>query len=450
MAEIPGLLTLTSQNSKGGFTIEDAPTDADLNSCVHCGLCLPACPTYGLTGLETESPRGRIFLIKALADGQIEVGDAFEQHINFCLDCRACETACPSGVHYGVLLEAAREELNIQQPARGLAGIIRSLVFRQIFPYPGRLNALAALLRIYQTFGLETLVRRSGLLSLLPQRLQDMESLLPNLRDGGGTFRRPEGGNIPARGEHVGKVALFTGCIVRAGFANTHHATIRVLTRNGWQVEVPDGQVCCAALHIHSGDREFGREMAKRNILAFEVSDADLIVANAAGCGSQLKEYGELLLNDAEWGERAARFSARVRDVTELLAMRPLRGPMAPLGEKMTYQEPCHLAHGQQIKEQPRDLLKQIPELELVEMRDADRCCGSAGIYNIMQPETATALLDEKMANIVATGALLCATANIGCYVQLQAGARRSVWKGRLGHVVEWLDESYRRAASEF
>lgn len=430
--------------------IPDAPTDADLARCVHCGLCNSHCPTYRLTGLETESPRGRLFLIRQLVEGKQKVSAPFLEHIGLCLDCRNCETVCPSGVRFGHLLEAVRGEI----VARGQLGqferAARWLILKKIWLHPASVNAIVALFAIYQRIGLQRLLRALGIKHL--GRLGEMEALLPATR----TLRAfdPHPVPFPQREREKRRAALFTGCIMRAGFADLHSATIRVLERNGWRVEVPGRQVCCAAIHVHAGERETAKEMARKNVNAFTITPAlslsgrgrdDAIIVNAAGCGAMLKEYGDLLRDDPAYAQRAKEFSERVMDVSEALTQSPLREPTRSLRVRVrvTYQEPCHLAHAQRIKKQPRDVLRQIPGVELVEMKASDRCCGSAGIYNILHPEIANQLIDEKMANIAATGAEVVVTANIGCLLQLEYGKARAGWKGQVVHLVELLDEAY-------
>lgn len=470
---------ITSENIKiGGFTIPDPPHDADLLRCVHCGLCLNHCPTYRLTSLETESPRGRIFLIKELAEGKQAVNSPFEEHIGLCLNCRNCETVCPSGVRYSVLLESARGEIVQQGRLSRKEKFIRWAVFKQLFPYPARLNLVAGATGLYQRT-LQPLVRGSGILKLFG-RLGEMEGMLPTreLRQ----YKPPkpktaapevEGAYRPGLNErnihpnklaspnstqtHIvshnfapltvrprrGRVALFTGCLMRAGFANIHEATVRVLERNHYKVIVPDGQICCAALHVHAGERDIAREMAKRNIDLFMQEQWDAIVINAAGCGAQLKEYAELFRDDPAYSHKAEEFGKRVKDVSELLAPKIAPNAAFPVKTRITYQDACHLAHGQKIRIQPRQIIKQIANAELIEMRASDRCCGSAGIYNVIHPEMADQLIDEKMVNTRDTGAEIVVTGNIGCLLQLEYGARRAGWNGRVMHLVELLDEAY-------
>jgi glycolate oxidase iron-sulfur subunit len=437
-------------------------------------LCLNHCPTYRLTGLETESPRGRIFLIKELAEGKQVVNDAFEEHIGLCLNCRNCETVCPSGVRYSVLLEAARGEIVTQGKLSAREKFTRWAIFKQMFPYPWRLNVFVGATGLYQRT-VQPLVRKSGILKLFG-RLGEMEGMLPadrKLR----TYRPhrapakdayPTGDQLaetsvarrfnelhPApKPASRGRVALFTGCIMRAGFANIHEATVRVLERAGYEVFVPDGQICCAALHVHAGERDIAKEMAKRNIELFAREQWDAIVINAAGCGAQLKDYPELFRDDPAFYHQAEEFAKRTRDVSELLAAAFSSPPLAGerLGERfkprlrqrtrVTYQDACHLAHAQKVRLQPRQVLSQIGNLELVEMRASDRCCGSAGIYNVVHPEMSDQLIDEKMVNTRDTRAEIVVTGNIGCLLQLEYGKKRAGWTGRVHHLVELLDEA--------
>ncbi len=445
-----------------GFTIPDPPNDADLLRCVHCGLCLNHCPTYRLTSLETESPRGRIFLIKELAEGKQVVNPPFEEHIGLCLNCRNCETVCPSGVRYSVLLEAARGEIVKQGKLSRKERFIRWVAFKQMFPYPWRLNALVGAMGFYQRTA-QPLVRKSGILKLFG-RLGEMEAMLPNRKLRGYKPTTKNGALPPLPKETMaetsvmrlahrnhstasetkrGRVALFTGCIMRAGFANIHEATVRVLQRNGYDVFVPDGQICCAALHVHAGERDTAREMAKRNIDLFLKEQWDAIVINAAGCGAQLKDYAEIFRNDPEYFHKAEEFAQRVKDVSELLAPRLRQRAAFKRKVRVTYQDACHLAHAQKIRLQPRQILKQIGNVELVEMRASDRCCGSAGIYNVIHPEMSDQLIDEKMVNTRDTRAKVVVTGNIGCLLQLEYGKKRAGWNGRVLHLVELLDEAY-------
>ena len=408
----------------------------DLRTCVHCGFCLPACPTYQVLGVEMDSPRGRIIQMEAAKRGEIALDEpALALHLSLCLACRACETACPSGVPYGRLIEGARAAL--PKPA-GAAGLLQRTVLRGIFPRPRALATFGLGLRLYQRSGVQRAVRAVG----LPAPLGEMESLLPPAQGTVVQGRLPS--RYPAKGTARLRVGLVRGCAMQQLFAGTNEATARVLAENGCDVMAPSAQRCCGALHVHAGDRATAQELARRNIDAFMAENPDAIAINAAGCGSTLKEYGELLADDPVYAERARAFSARVQDINELLASLPFRHPRAALHRRVTYQDACHLAHAQRIREQPRAILRAIPGLELIEMRASDTCCGSAGIYNVTQPAMAMILLERKMDAVLETGADLLVVSNPGCAIQIAAGAR--LRGARLGvvHPVDLLDRAYR------
>jgi glycolate oxidase iron-sulfur subunit len=420
----------------------DRPAPEDLARCVHCGLCLQHCPTYLVTGQETESPRGRLHLIGALNEGRIEATEAYSKHINLCLVCRACENVCPSGVPFGRIMERARTQV---VGVQGLAPLLRWVVFRQLLPRPDRLRLVAHLLRYYQRSGLQHLVRASGFLRLLPDQLEQAETQLPRLPD---RFFRPAVEVFPPRGPRRYRVGFFSGCVMPYLYPDVHAATLRVLRRNGCEVVVPRGQACCGALNVHSGERETARELARRNARAFLATGLDAVIVNAAGCGSTLKEYDELLAHDPADRGLAERFSLLVKDVNEFLASIELEPPTRPVDRRVTLQESCHLVHAQRIKAAPRRLLAAIPGLELVDMAQPDLCCGSADIYNITQPEMSEQLLAGKMADIQATAADTIVTANPGCLLQLEQGVRRSGMRAEVKHVVQLLDEAYRSPES--
>ena len=433
-------MSVASPPAKSGYRGQERPRWEDYSTCIHCGLCLNHCPTYRQLGLESDSPRGRIHQMILVDEGRLRLADSFVRHIDLCLDCRACETACPSGVEYGKLVETARAQIH-QNYRRPLASrFLRWLGFRQLLPYPGRLALLGGLLRFYQRSRLQSMVRRSGLLRLFG-KLGQAEAMLPRVDD---NFFFSELGRVcPAAGERRARVALFAGCIAQIAFAELNRATIRVLQKNGCEVVVPSGQLCCGALHVHAGDRRTARELARANLDAFLSDDFDAIIINAAGCGSTLKEYERLFPDDPAGRVRAQRFTEKVRDVTEFLTGLGLRPPQKQMALRVTYQDSCHLAHGQRITAAPRHLLRAIPGVELVEMKLADHCCGSAGIYNATQPEMAGALLEEKMQHAGATGAQVIATANPGCILQLRHGAALYATGQEVLHVVELLDRSY-------
>ncbi len=420
-------------------TIHDAPSQDDMSRCVHCGFCLQECPTYLQLGIETYSPRGRIHLLRALTDGTVEATPALTDHLDLCLQCRACETACPSGVPFGRIMESGRAMI-LQQGAAPPSWRLRALVLRQLLPYPKRLSMLFGLLRAYQRSGVQRLLRASRLLRILPGGLSEAESMLPPLPSSAYNMNHVDA--RPSSGTK--KVAMLTGCVMPHLYPRTHEATVRVLARHGVDVVDVPQQSCCGALSVHAGDRVTGRDLARRNIDAFLAAGVDAIVVNSAGCGATLSEYGELMEPDDAYAEKARRFSELVVDVNEFVANIGVQAPQAALSVRVTYQDSCHLVHGQKVRNAPRQLLDAIPGLELVEMETPDRCCGSAGIYSLAQQEMSMSLLDDKMRDVAKTEASVIATANPGCMMQLEACLRRQGLNGRVVHVVELLDEAYR------
>ena len=408
----------------------------ELYRCVHCGLCLNQCPTYRVLRLEPESPRGRIHLVKAAADGRIELNDRFKEHLYLCLLCRACESACPSGVQYGHIAEKAREMIG--PPGSKLARAVLSFVFTRLLPYPKRLKTAAGFLRLYQRTGLQWFMRL-----FLPTQLREMDSMLPVIPR---RFFEPNVGAPPPIGARRAKVAMLNGCVMPLLFGNVNEATVRVLRRNGCEVVFPKDQICCGALNTHNGESVAAKMMARRNIDAFLEAGVDAVVVNAAGCGAAMKEYGHLLRDDATYAEKATRFSALVRDAGEFLANLGLVGKLGRLEMTVTYQDPCHLAHGQRVRAQPRKLLESIPGLKLVEMEASDRCCGSAGIYNITHSGMSQHLLKEKMESVSATRAEAIVAPNPGCMLQLRYGAQRYGPDARVYHLMDLLDRAYAEA----
>ncbi len=420
----------------------DAPKGADLDKCVHCGLCLNACPTYRELGLEMDSPRGRIYQMVQVATGTAEITPSYVEHLDLCLACRGCESACPSGVPYGRLIEAARAEIEARVERPWQERLLRRFVFQRLLVSRGWLKAAGALLYLYQASGLQRLVRGSGLLKLAG-KLGRIEKLAPEAEVP--FFFSQIGKVFPAKGERRKRVALLAGCLANITSARLNEATVRVLQENGCEVAVPEHQTCCGALHVHSGLKEQARELARRNIRAFLEGGFDAVVTNAAGCGSTLKEYHELLENDPDFHEKARRFVSRVRDITEFLDEIGLRPPENPVRAAVTYQDSCHLAHGQRIRQAPRNLIAAIPGVEFRELPQSDLCCGSAGVYNIVHDELAASILEKKMALVNATGAEIVTTANVGCAIQLKAGVALHGKGQRVRHVVELLDEAYGR-----
>ena len=399
----------------------DAPDLAEIRKCVHCGICLPQCPTYRVLGEEMDSPRGRIYLMRASAEGRVELTETFQRHIDLCLGCRACETACPSGVRFGSLLEATRAQLRRSGPPPRHR-LLEALLF-SIFPEPARLGAALTAFKLYKRSGLRRLVRASGVLRGLP-RLAAMEALIEDV-----PAATPLPETLAARGRAVGRVGLLTGCVQRHLYPNVNRDTARLLSLAGFDVVIPRGQGCCGALELHAG-RTDGYDAHARALAAAFPADLDFIVTNAAGCGSTMKEYGHHIAE-------LAPFAARVRDVTEVLAGADL--PLGPLDLTVTYHDACHLAHGQRLRQEPRQLLARIPGLKLVELGDSDLCCGSAGIYNLLEPDLARELLDRKLVRIAETGARVVVAANPGCLLQIAWGCRERGLDVAIVHPVELL-----------
>ncbi|HTM48188.1 MAG TPA: heterodisulfide reductase-related iron-sulfur binding cluster [Bryobacteraceae bacterium] len=419
----------------------DQPQQSDLDRCVHCGLCLNACPTYRELGVEMDSPRGRIYQMNQVASGA-PIGPSYVEHIELCLACRGCETACPSGVQYGRLIEAARADIEQRKPRPLGTRLLRKFVFGHLLQSPGLLKTAGAFLYLYEASGLQRIARSSGLLRLFG-KLGRLESLSPPVESP--FFFSQIGRTFPAEGQQRYRVAFLAGCIANISFARLNEATVRVLQKNGCEVAIPAAQGCCGALHVHSGLREEARGLARRNIDAVLGGKFDAVITNAAGCGSTLKEYDELLEHDPAYAEKARQFTALMKDVNEFLASLELNPRMGEMPVTVTYQDSCHLAHGQKVRAQPRKLLRAVPGLTFREMPMSDLCCGSAGIYNVVQNEMAMSILKSKMNYVNMTSADIIVTANPGCMLQLQAGSRMYGQGRRVAHVVEILDEAYRK-----
>ncbi|ASS77218.1 glycolate oxidase [Tumebacillus algifaecis] len=409
----------------------------EILNCMQCGFCLPSCPTYRQTGKESASPRGRIALMKGVAEGSLLADAEFEANMYLCLGCRACETACPAGVPYGSLIETARE---VAEQAKQEDSPLRDFLFHEVFPHPNRLELLGAGLWAAQVSGLQTLADKTGLMRILPRPMREMQSAVDTVASPWARMQRES--VMEAVGEQTGPtVGLFTGCIMDVMFFETNQATARVLTKAGCEVVFVSGQSCCGALHAHAGEKTGAVELAKRNIEAFEQAGVDLIVNNAGGCGAALKEYHHWFHDDPAWQERAQQFVAKVRDISELLAELPPLVFAKELHAKVTYQDSCHLAHGQGVRSQPRQLLKSIPGAEYVEMRGADQCCGSAGIYNITNLDMSMEILDDKMKNVGRTEAHYVVTSNPGCLLQMKKGIERAGQQGQMKavHIMDLL-----------
>lgn len=409
-------------------------------SCIQCGFCLPTCPTYRLTGDEAASPRGRLDLMQAVADGDLPAGEMFA-HLDFCLGCRACETACPAGVEYGKILEAGRAEAREAHPGSRLMTTLQRWVLEDLIPSPTLVQRCAGFLHGYQASGMQHLVRRSRVLDVLRPHLAAMEALLPPVPPL--AQRQPVPEETPAVAPEQGHVAMLTGCVMPAFLPEVNHATAYVLAANGYRVSVPPLQRCCGALQAHAGALESAQALARQTIAAFEATGATWIVVNAAGCGAMMKGYGHLLRDDPVFASRATAFSQRVRDVSEVLAVAPLRAPMQPVSLRVAYDDPCHLLHGQKIRREPREVLQQIPGLTLLTVPEADWCCGSAGIYNLVHPEAAQPLLARKMAHLASVNPELIVTGNPGCLFQLRQGVAQHGPSVDVRHPVEVLAWAY-------
>ncbi|MGA7356927.1 MAG: heterodisulfide reductase-related iron-sulfur binding cluster [Candidatus Cybelea sp.] len=424
-----------SEHAVTGFSGTDQPRASIYDTCIRCGLCLPSCPTYLETMTETSGPRGRISLIKAVGEERLDLNSpGFVGQMWECLDCRACEAVCPSGVQYGQLVETARTQIRRAQSANesSAARVVRRLFLQRLFARLDLMCLAAALLRFAQQTRLTSLAALVG--------LGRIAKLAPQVR---GAFFVPNDQRFEAAAPQ-GLAFLHAGCVMAVAFGNVHRATVRMLRRAGLSVVVPSTQGCCGAIAVHAGEMDIAREFAKRNIVAFERSGADVYVVNAAGCGSALKEYGDLFAGDPAWAPRAASFSGRVRDVVEVLDAMDFGTARRAIDATVTYQEPCHLVHAQRVAGAPRRLLARIPGLHLIEMRESAICCGSAGIYNLTQPEMSARLARRKVEAIRQTGAQIVATANPGCAAQVEAGLREIRYHAAVKHIVELLDEAYR------
>ncbi|NHM31443.1 (Fe-S)-binding protein [Neobacillus terrae] len=423
------------------YLAKDHPDENKWADCVHCGMCLESCPTYEITGQEQHSPRGRVHLIKSVAEGKLNVNEFFMDPIFACLDCRACTTACPADVEVGGLIEEARGQVRQAMPLTGLKGTVSKMFLQGLFPHHNRLNSLGGLLRFYQKSGMQKVVRKTKLINIMPQHLVDMEAIMPEVKE---PVRKKYKNTdvIKAKGQTKNEVAMLTGCVMDVMFSDINEATINVLTRNGNDVTIPKNQTCCGALHVHAGDRDTGRKLAKQNIEAFK--DSEKVIVNAAGCGCALKEYPELFRDDAEWYKKAEEFSAKIEDISKYLYDTGYEKPKAELNTRITYHDACHLAHGQGIRHEPRDLLLNIPGVEMVHMPNSDRCCGSAGIYNITNPEMASAVLESKMQNVPEDVEMI-SMGNPGCMLQMAMGVQKHGRNQKIVHTVQLLDWAYQK-----
>lgn len=431
-------------SNSNGFDEQHPPDPKLIDTCVHCGFCLSTCPSYRVIGKEMDSPRGRIYLMDAINQGEIDLNTATVEHFDSCLGCLACVTTCPSGVQYDKLIVATRPQVE-RNYSRSLPDkLLRSLIF-SLFPYPNKLRVLLAPLLVYQKLGFSKFFRATGLLKRISPQLGAMESILPEVSLNAFVDTLPE--VIPAQGEKRYRVGMILGCVQRLFFSPVNQATVRVLTANGCEVVVPKTQGCCAALPEHQGQSEQAQALARQMIDSFENTGVDAVIINAAGCGHTLKEYGHILQDDPEYREKAKEFAGKVKDVQEFLATVGLTAELLPISDKplnIVYQDACHLLHGQKISVQPRQLLRQIPGVQLREPIDAALCCGSAGVYNMLQPEVADELGQQKVQNLLNTGADLIASANPGCTLQITKHLREQEKEISMMHPIELLDYAIR------
>ncbi|WP_416212755.1 (Fe-S)-binding protein [Paenibacillus donghaensis] len=415
-----------------------------LTNCMRCGFCLPACPTFAETGLEAESPRGRIALMKAVTDGIMVPDQAFEDQMNHCLGCRACEPACPAGVKYGQLIEQARDAIEDHKEHKPMVKVTRHAAFKTVFPHQNRMKWLGRGLKFYQKSGLRSVAHATGAMKLFPKHLRDMEKILPDASGRG--VAELIGDHHPAKGEKIATVALFRGCIMDVLFTETNIHTVELLTEAGFEVVIPREQNCCGALLTHSGEAEGARELARRNIKTFKDAGVDYIVSNAGGCGALLVEYDHLLHEDPQWRDDAVWFAERVIDISELLVRAGRKLDFSPNSDRqkpvrITYQDSCHLRNVMRSADAPRQLMRQVEGAQFIEMKNADRCCGSAGIYNITQPAMAGQILDHKMGHVEATEASYLLTSNPGCLLQMKHGIEEHGLSGQMKavHIVDFL-----------
>ena len=433
---------MVKQQSTTNFDSNNPPKQELIDTCVHCGFCLATCPSYRVIGKEMDSPRGRIYLMDAINKGEAKIDEVTSQHFDSCLGCLACVSTCPSGVQYDQLIAATRPQVERNQPRNLPDRLIRTLIFN-LFPYPNRLRTLLPSLWLYQKAGLQKLIRQTGLLRKISPRLAAMESILPAITVDSLHNKLPE--IIPAQGKKRYRVGVILGCVQRLFFTSVNSATIRVLTANGCEVVIPQNQGCCAALPAHQGQEKQAQTLAKQMINSFASTDVDAIIINAAGCGHTLKEYGHILADDVNYKHQAQQFSAKVRDVQEFLMEIELTAKLSPVTEEeltIVYQDACHLLHGQKISLQPRQLLKKIPGIKLKEPVDAALCCGSAGVYNMLQPEVADELGQQKVTNLLNTNASLIASSNPGCSLQIKKHLSLQNKSIALMHPIELLDYS--------
>ncbi len=427
--------------NEGGFIGVDIPSDDVITNCMHCGLCLPTCPTYSLTGREKSSPRGRIRLIKSVAEGKLGITEGFIDEMNFCLDCQACETACPAGVKYGSLVESARNQIRIAGKESPGERILKKFFFRRVFRNKSILKFLARMLRLYQQTGLERPVKKSGILRLLSRRLWQLQDLSPRISSQFFDESVPE--ILRPDGETKYHVGLLSGCLMNVAFAGINEDTVKVLLHHGCEVVIPREQVCCGSIQGHHGDFDTARQLAKKNVDAFFNKGLDAIIMNSSGCGAYMKEYGLLLQNDPVYSAKANAVATAVKDFSEFMCEIGLRHPDNEFPHRVTYHDACHLVHTQKISEQPRELIKSIPGIDYIELNEASWCCGSAGLYNVIRYDDSMNVLERKIHNLQATKAEYIVADNHGCLLQIEHGCRKYGTQTQVIHLASLLRAVY-------
>ncbi len=427
--------TITTTPNAKGESLDDI-----LHHCLHCGLCLPVCPTYNITLQEQSSPRGRIRIIKEVFEQKIEVSQHFVDEMYFCLDCQACQTICPAGVHYGSLVEQARNIISEQKKEPAHLRFTKTLVLF-LLRSPWKTKLWAVFLRLYQQLGIQEAVQQSGILTLFSEKIHQQQFLMPQISE---TFFNSDEREIyKAEGTVRGRVAFLSGCIMNVAFAEIHRDAIAVLTKNGYDVIVPKLQQCCGSLHSHNGESETAKTLARANIDAFMQYEFDALIIDSAGCGAFMKEYGQVLADDPAYAERATKLSQKTKDITEFLAGIELIPPTRSINKRVTYHEACHLVHTQKISREPRAIINTIPGIQFVELPEATWCCGSAGIYNVLRYDDSMQMLERKTNNIATTQADIVVTANPGCHLQIQYGIKKQGLPMEVIHPVTLLRRSY-------
>ncbi len=424
-----------------GFRGVDVPSDDFLTNCIHCGYCLPHCPTYALTLREKSSPRGRIRLMKSIAEGEMEITQGFIEEMYFCLDCQACETACPAGVKYGALVEASRSQIEQQHLLSWHERFLKWLLLRWVFTSNRRIKAIARLLRFYQMSGIEAFIRATKLLRVISPKLEKVQPLSPKISRQFSDDRFAE--IVTSRGERKYRVGFLTGCLMNVMYADVNDDTIQVLLENNCEVVIPHGQDCCGSLHAHNGLMDTARSLARKMVDSFDCYRLDAIVMNSAGCSAFMKEYGHVLSDDKEYAERASRLAKKVMDLSEFLVTIDFKHPTNEIKKRVAHHEACHLVHSQKVSQQPKQVLERIPGLELAELNEATWCCGSAGIYNIIRYEDSMKLLERKMENLKRTNAEMVVMGNPGCLAQINYGVQREKLNIEVVHLATLLRRAY-------